>query len=120
MPLVLQCVCGRCCFEWLRILDSTISRLLSRLSSHHLHAPHTIRQVANDEKFRPPIPDGFPSALTHLMQDCWQANPHDRPTFREILSRLSRFSNTYNPSAHAAYSTFLTSVNAMATSIGLT
>src|SRR5690349_17236552 len=50
--------------------------MLFRLSPYPaFHDLEAALKVANDEKFRPPIPDGFPSALSHLMQECWQASP---------------------------------------------
>ena len=34
---------------------------------------------------RPMIPPELPSHIQELMQSCWEHQPHDRPTFEEIL-----------------------------------
>jgi serine/threonine protein kinase len=37
---------------------------------------------------RPEIPSDTPEAVTALLEECWAAEPNDRPTFEEIVSRL--------------------------------
>lgn len=40
------------------------------------------------------IPPSVPAPITLLMKDCWETDPHKRPSFRDILKRLSAFANT--------------------------
>merc|ERR1712137_1083198 len=49
-------------------------------------------KVANDPNFRLEIPVRCPKALASLMQDCWRAEPADRPDFHQIVTRLDEFS----------------------------
>ena len=39
---------------------------------------------------RLPIPQGCPEALESLMQQCWQSEPRNRPTFKQILTLLDQ------------------------------
>ena len=34
---------------------------------------------------RPPIPPEAPLYIQQLTKSCWKHNPHDRPTFEEII-----------------------------------
>ncbi len=52
-----------------------------------LEGTQIIAQVANDN-LRPPVPEGNP--LAPLMVRCWQENPQDRPSFREIVKELNK------------------------------
>jgi serine/threonine protein kinase len=45
--------------------------------------------VSMDDE-RPKIPDSVPSRLRALIQDCWAADPDDRPSFKEIVDRLTK------------------------------
>jgi serine/threonine protein kinase len=38
---------------------------------------------------RPEIPESVPAAARALIEDCWATDPDDRPTFAEIVDRLS-------------------------------
>lgn len=40
---------------------------------------------------RPKVPSSMPNRMSALMQDCLAANPSDRPTMEEIVSRVRRF-----------------------------
>ena len=40
---------------------------------------------------RPPVPNNCPADYVDLMKACWDRNPRNRPTFKEIVSRLERF-----------------------------
>lgn len=40
------------------------------------------------KRLRPTIPQHLPPYLTDLMTDCWKEDPHERPTFKEVVSRL--------------------------------
>lgn len=37
---------------------------------------------------RPPLGRKWPSELTSLMSECWDADMHNRPKFRDVVSRL--------------------------------
>jgi serine/threonine protein kinase len=37
---------------------------------------------------RPPLSRKWPSELTSLMSECWDADMHNRPKFRDIVERL--------------------------------
>jgi hypothetical protein len=41
------------------------------------------------EGARPEIPQSVLSAARALIEDCWEADPDDRPTFEEIVDRLA-------------------------------
>lgn len=52
-----------------------------------------------------PIPKTCPEAWSRLMKRCWECDPHDRPSFKEILNVLdeisrSAFSQTPHESFH--------------------
>lgn len=38
---------------------------------------------------RPNIPDYTPKALSELMRTCWAPVPQQRPTFKEVVVRLT-------------------------------
>lgn len=42
------------------------------------------------EGLRPQIPSYVPKSFSGLIQDCWQSDATDRPTFPEILARLKK------------------------------
>jgi len=47
-------------------------------------------QVAREiNPLRPPIPKNCPTEYKNLMEDCWQYSAKDRPTFNQILQKLS-------------------------------
>jgi serine/threonine protein kinase len=41
------------------------------------------------EEARPEIPESVPAPARALIEDCWAADPDDRPTFEEIVDRLA-------------------------------
>lgn len=45
---------------------------------------------AVDEGYRLPGPMDCPSALYHLMMDCWQKERNSRPKFEEIVNLLDK------------------------------
>jgi hypothetical protein len=50
--------------------------------------PQVVIEVVNDG-LRPTIPKEFRhSPIVPLMQDCWSADPTDRPTFEVVVDRL--------------------------------
>jgi serine/threonine protein kinase len=42
------------------------------------------------ERRRPAIPSGCPPAIARLLKECWRHNAPLRPSFAEIVSRLSK------------------------------
>eukprot|EP01105_Mastigella_eilhardi_P007948 TRINITY_DN1967_c0_g1_i2.p1 TRINITY_DN1967_c0_g1~~TRINITY_DN1967_c0_g1_i2.p1 ORF type:complete len:618 (-),score=129.83 TRINITY_DN1967_c0_g1_i2:34-1887(-) len=45
------------------------------------------------EGMRPPIPADTPTLYARLMEDCWDEDPQDRPSFDIILERLTAMQN---------------------------
>ncbi|ESO87725.1 hypothetical protein LOTGIDRAFT_166312 [Lottia gigantea] len=45
-------------------------------------------------KLKLPIPATCPEPFSRLMSDCWDQEPHERPTFGEILDRLDDISTS--------------------------
>jgi TPR repeat protein len=43
----------------------------------------------NIKGIRPKIPESIPPGVRALIEDCWAADPDDRPTFKEIVDRLA-------------------------------
>jgi serine/threonine protein kinase len=41
-----------------------------------------------EKGLRPTIPDYIPAAYKQLIEKCWAQNPHDRPTFRQIVTSM--------------------------------
>ena len=41
--------------------------------------------------YRMPQPDECPTALYHVMCDCWQETPRNRPSFKELQWELGKF-----------------------------
>ena len=39
--------------------------------------------------YRNEIPDKCPAHLFNLMKRCWELNPKDRPSFKDILPRFN-------------------------------
>ena len=37
---------------------------------------------------RPNIPADCPDEIQSLMEDCWETNPHKRPLFKDVVTRL--------------------------------
>lgn len=40
------------------------------------------------------VPASVPQPFKDLLADCWKQDPHDRPSFAEILTRLETISNS--------------------------
>lgn len=38
--------------------------------------------------YRPPLPPHFPPPVCDLIQDCWAAEPHERPRMADVRERL--------------------------------
>eukprot|EP00045_Choanoeca_perplexa_P015907 m.206852 g.206852 ORF g.206852 m.206852 type:complete len:1421 (+) comp17114_c0_seq1:183-4445(+) len=75
---------GICFFE---IYTRTIPfEALAKSSVFHLR-----QAVLRGE--RPTIPEDCPSGLARIMQDCWTAEPYDRPSFDAIVQRLTAISD---------------------------
>uniref|UniRef100_A0A7N0ZXQ5 non-specific serine/threonine protein kinase n=2 Tax=Kalanchoe fedtschenkoi TaxID=63787 RepID=A0A7N0ZXQ5_KALFE len=45
------------------------------------------------------IPDGINPQISSIINDCWQTNPGQRPSFEEIIKRMGRINHNSNPSA---------------------
>ena len=63
---------------------------------------------------RPPLPVGVPKALGELWSECWRQDASERPTFREVSSRVETMSSRLEPAertwldapnGHPVYST---------------
>lgn len=50
--------------------------------------PVQVAYAVVNKNLRPTIPDDCPSALRHLMVQCWNANPERRPNFYQIVKTL--------------------------------
>ena len=50
-----------------------------------------------------PQPDNCPREIYDLMRECWNREPAERPTFREIRMFLQRKNMGYNPEEEAMY-----------------
>ena len=42
-------------------------------------------------------PENCPNEIYELMLKCWEVNPKDRPTFDEIVDKISEINEKYNP-----------------------
>lgn len=49
-----------------------------------------IASLVVEKGYRLPIPSGCPPVMTTLMQLCWQTEPKQRPTFKQILTTLDQ------------------------------
>jgi len=55
----------------------------------HLHTHREFIEAVLCAHQRPPIPADIPESLKNLMSSCWDYDPNKRPSFREILLKLS-------------------------------
>ncbi|XP_077996541.1 mitogen-activated protein kinase kinase kinase 9-like [Glandiceps talaboti] len=65
-----------------------------------------------------PIPSTCPLPFSRIMEDCWNADAHERPSFREILDQLneiadSAFINTPQESFHSMQETWRQEIEEM-------
>ncbi|XP_059159379.1 mitogen-activated protein kinase kinase kinase 11-like [Physella acuta] len=52
-----------------------------------------------------PIPSTCPHMFSQLMADCWHQEPHERPTFRDILQRLEEIAtSSFVTTPHESFS----------------
>jgi len=56
------------------------------------HALQVIQAI--DEGYRLPTPMDCPTALHHLMLDCWQKEYANRPSFAQLLAYLEKLLQT--------------------------
>uniref|UniRef100_A0A673KW97 Tyrosine-protein kinase n=1 Tax=Sinocyclocheilus rhinocerous TaxID=307959 RepID=A0A673KW97_9TELE len=47
--------------------------------------------------YRLPAPDGCPAEVRALMKECWEAEPGDRPTFKDLAQRVDAIQDRKNP-----------------------
>lgn len=53
-----------------------------------------------------PIPKTCPEAWSRLMKRCWECDPHDRPSFKEILKVLDEISRSgFSQTPHESFHT---------------
>jgi len=55
--------------------------------SHHTQLKTFMKAIVEKHE-RPPIPEGTLPSFRELIERCWTHNPHDRPSFAEILPAL--------------------------------
>jgi hypothetical protein len=70
--------------------------LLTNLRPFHEVEDNKVAEVITRGEL-PRFPDDcdVPEKLKSLIQDCWKADPQDRPSFKKILARLDKFSEEY-------------------------
>jgi len=61
--------------------------LVKKLPYTGLEAPQIVAQVLMND-LRPAIPKTADPELERLISDCWDRDPHNRPTFDEIIKRF--------------------------------
>ncbi|CAH9071895.1 unnamed protein product [Cuscuta europaea] len=61
-----------------------------------MHCGTIIGGIVNNT-LRPPIPQRCDSAWRKLMEDCWEFDPAERPSFTEITNRLRAMSAAFQP-----------------------
>lgn len=60
---------------------------------NEVSAPMAIVRLVTVEKKRPNltiIPPDCPPTLIEIIKQCWSHEPHDRPSFSEIIDKLSK------------------------------
>ncbi|KAK8957054.1 Serine/threonine-protein kinase EDR1 [Platanthera zijinensis] len=65
-----------------------------------MHCGAIIGGIVNNT-LRPPVPEHCDAGWRKLMEQCWSADPSQRPSFSEITDRLRAISMTVQPKAHA-------------------
>jgi hypothetical protein len=43
------------------------------------------------QEVRPKIPDKLPTHLAHLIRNCWQQDPKERPTIDNVVMLLAQY-----------------------------
>lgn len=56
--------------------------------SSHVGGRVQLKHKIKEEYVRPDIPEGYPKALTSLIQNCWNSNPIQRPKIEGICKEL--------------------------------
>jgi sterile alpha motif and leucine zipper-containing kinase AZK len=64
--------------------------VVAREIPHEKLAPLEVAMQVVYENLRLKIPENCPELLSQLMQDCWKADPAERPDFKTIVSRLEK------------------------------
>ena len=62
---------------------------LARRQPFESMAPQKAAYSAAVHGVRPRCPETWPSSLRSLIENCWQKNPRDRPSFWDISQQLS-------------------------------
>ena len=73
--------------------------LAHQLPFPHIEDPLRAAQMVLDHK-RPDIPPSLPHYLEHLMQACWEHDPHDRPDFQAIVHAQESKNFTHETKPH--------------------
>jgi serine/threonine protein kinase len=63
--------------------------IVARREPHIDVEPLEVGLLIRDQHLTPKIPDDCPPILRELMQLCWQADPNQRPSFKEICRLLN-------------------------------
>jgi len=83
----------------------SFAMLLFELLSHEMpfaDLPPVLAASATAlERRRPRLPEGTPVAVARLMEQCWEAEPTDRPTFEVIEQALVQTANSLSTAEHA-------------------
>ena len=56
--------------------------------SSHVGGRVQLKHKIKEESVRPEMPEGYPKALTSLIQKCWTSNPTQRPRIEDICKEL--------------------------------
>lgn len=65
-----------------------------------MHCGAIIGGIVNNT-LRPPVPEHCDAGWRKLMEQCWSADPSQRPSFTEITDRLRAISMAVQPKSHA-------------------
>jgi len=70
--------------------------LWSRKTPYSDISGYSVKQImykVSNEGLRPQIPEKCPETMCDLMKKCWDDNPDERPTFKDILEDLEKLKN---------------------------
>eukprot|EP01117_Protostelium_nocturnum_P016378 TRINITY_DN6479_c0_g1_i1.p1 TRINITY_DN6479_c0_g1~~TRINITY_DN6479_c0_g1_i1.p1 ORF type:complete len:774 (-),score=219.35 TRINITY_DN6479_c0_g1_i1:117-2438(-) len=75
-----------------------LSELYSRSGLYPGLSVVQIRYMVRTQEMRPQLNSFVPQLMKELIVDCWQTNPDLRPSFADIVTRLTEMSNTIQQS----------------------
>ncbi|XP_057517288.1 serine/threonine/tyrosine-protein kinase HT1-like [Amaranthus tricolor] len=70
--------------------------ILTALTPFENMTPEQAAFAVCQKNARPPLPAECPKALSRLIKLCWSSNPDKRPHFKEIVSILESFLESFN------------------------